>query len=304
MVNLSMIKATLPKVLGRTGLVVSKYSPEILMGLGIVGVVTSTVLACKATLKVDSIVEKSKDNFAKIHRIKETHPEESYSEEDYKKDLAIVWAQQITSIGRLYAPAIALGAVSIGCLIGSHNILSKRNVALMAAYKLIDEGYSKYRKRVISDLGVEKDQEYRFGPDKEVKKTDEEEKRDKDLARVNDEYGITKKSIYAKFFDEYSTQWRKDPAYSLFFLKSQQNYANDLLNSRGHVFLNEVYDMLGIPRTQEGAIVGWVKDSPDGDGVIDFGIYDGSKSSREFVNGYNQSVLLDFNVDGIIYDLI
>ena len=90
------------------------------------------------------------------------------------------------------------------------------------------------------------------------------------------------------------------------FLRKQQEWANELLKSRGHVFLNEVYDMLGIPRTKSGQIVGWVYNSNDeySDNYIDFGVYDGGARSRAFVNGYEKAILLDFNVDGVIYDLI
>ena len=90
---------------------------------------------------------------------------------------------------------------------------------------------------------------------------------------------------------------------NLFFLKAQQTNANVQLTVRGHVFLNEVYDMLGLPRTAAGAIVGWVRGN--GDDVIDFGIWDNNDINSDFVNGYNRSkILLDFNVDGVIYDII
>ena len=117
---------------------------------------------------------------------------------------------------------------------------------------------------------------------------------------VDDPNGL---SVYARFFDEGCEQWSKNPEYNLMFLRSQQNYYNDMLKSRGHVFLNEVYDALGIPRTQAGAVVGWMI-SDNGDNFIDFGVFDGDRPrARDFVNGYERSILLDFNVDGVIYDL-
>ena len=84
----------------------------------------------------------------------------------------------------------------------------------------------------------------------------------------------------------------------------QQTFFNDLLLSRGHLFLNEVYDQIGIDRTKAGQVVGWVV-SKDGDNFVDFGLFDGStQEKRMFVNGHENSVLLDFNVDGVIYDKI
>jgi hypothetical protein len=134
--------------------------------------------------------------------------------------------------------------------------------------------------------------------------TDENGKKikSKKTIEVTDPNGV---SQYARFFDESCVQWSKTPEYNLTFLNCQQNYANDLLHSRGHVFLNEVYDMLGIPRSQAGAVVGWVLGKDNDVGYIDFGIYDGNRMrARDFVNGYERSILLDFNVDGVIYDLI
>ena len=119
--------------------------------------------------------------------------------------------------------------------------------------------------------------------------------------------GLEGYSDYAKFFDEGCREWDKDPEYNLTFLKCQENYANDLLKSKGHLFLNEVYDMLGIPRTKAGQIVGWIYDeeNPIGDNYVDFGIYDVYKeANRNFVNGYERNILLDFNVDGDILSKI
>ena len=111
-------------------------------------------------------------------------------------------------------------------------------------------------------------------------------------------------SQYARFFDEGCTGWDKNPEYNLYFLKQQQTYANDLLKNRGHLFLNDVYDMIGIPRTKEGQIVGWVykEDNPIGDNYVDFGIF--AEHNRKAVNGFEKSILLDFNVDGSIIEHI
>lgn len=111
-------------------------------------------------------------------------------------------------------------------------------------------------------------------------------------------------SQYSEYFDSNSKYWTKDPAFNKLFLVSQREYANDLLRNRGHIFLNEVYDMLGLPRTEAGAIVGWIyeENNPVGDNYIDFGLADGCNEG--FMNGYRNEALLDFNVDGAIFDRI
>jgi hypothetical protein len=110
-------------------------------------------------------------------------------------------------------------------------------------------------------------------------------------------------SPYACFFNEDSVAWTKNPECNKMFLRQQQNYANEKLRQRGYLFLNEVYDMLGIPRTKAGQCIGWIYDekNPIGDNYVDFGIYD-RIHNQSFVNGYEDSVLLDFNVDGNILD--
>lgn len=307
------IMNTLSRKFGKTGLKLKKHSPEILVGVGIVGVVSSTIMACKATTKLDEVLAEPKDKIEKIHELMENPdmvPEgKEYTEEDGKKDLTIMYTQSAIKVIRLYAPAVALGTLSIAAILGGHHILRKRNVALAAAYATIDKSFKDYRGRVIERFGAELDKELKYNiKAAEVEETvvDEKgkEKKVKNTVNVADPNVY---SEYSKFFDESCPGFTKDPEYNLMFLKDQQRYANDLLKSKGYLFLNDVYDMLGIPRTQAGQIVGWIYDekNPIGDNFVDFGIYDLHKeANRDFVNGYERVILLDFNVDGDILDMI
>ena len=290
--------------------VVEKHSPEILAGVGVVGVVASTVMACKATMKLNDILEESKETRDKIKEV-ERNPryEEQYSHEDAKKDLTINYTQTAMKIAKLYAPAVILGSASLGCLLASNDILRKRNAALSAAYMTVDKSFKEYRQRVVDRFGEEVEKEIRYN----IKA---EEVTSTVVAEDGSETTVTETvktmdpnlySDYAKFFDEASPYWQKDPEYNFMFLKSQQQYANDLLKARGRLFLNEVYEMLGIDKTKAGQIVGWVynPENPIGDNFVDFGIFDMSKERvRAFVNGYEPNILLDFNVDGNIWDLM
>ena len=289
---------------------VQKHSPEILAGVGVVGVVASTVMACKATMKLNDILEESKETRDKIREV-ESNPryEEQYSHEDAKKDLTINYTQTGLKIAKLYAPAVILGSASLGCLLASNDILRKRNAALSAAYMTVDKSFKEYRSRVAERFGEEVEKEIRYNIKAEEIETtvvneDGSETTIKETVNMMDPNLY---SDYAKFFDEANPNWKNDPEYNLMFLKSQQQYANDLLKARGRLFLNEVYDMLGIDRTKAGQVVGWVynKENPIGDNFVDFGIYDMSKERvRAFVNGYETNILLDFNVDGNIWDLM
>lgn len=308
--KLEKITTGLSKLTGKSGLVLQKHSPEILLVVGITGTIASTILACRATLKVEAVLE---DHYYKKDKINTAWnsvqsgdiPEEEYTSRDRQKDLVVTYTQTSVNLFKLYGPAVFLGAASIACIVSGHGIMRKRNFALMAAYKAIEEGFTAYRNRVIEEFGEEKDYMYRHGLRSEViteTKLDDEGKprKVKKTQLVTDPNGL---SVYSRFFDESCSQWSKNSEYNLMFLKAQQNYYNDMLKARGHVFLNEVYDALGIPRTQAGSIVGWVI-GEHGDNYIDFGVFDGERPrARDFVNGYENSILLDFNVDGVIYDL-
>lgn len=301
----------LTRTLNRVGLKLKKHSPEILVVTGVVGTVASAVMACKATTKIDEVLAETKDNIDKTKDYVEKKGfSEKYTEEDYKKDLTIFYAKGGLELVKLYAPSVALGALSITAILSGHNVLRKRNVALAAAYATVEKGFKEYRGRVVERFGEELDRELKYNiKAKEVEETTVDEK--------TGEEKVTKKTVnvadpnnyssYARFFDDGCTGWTKDPEYNLMFLKNQQRYANDLLKSRGHLFLNEVYDMLGIPRTKAGQVVGWIYDEeyPNGDNFVDFGIYDlYNEKARDFVNGYEKTILLDFNVDGDIMNLI
>ena len=287
---------------------VKKHSPEILAGVGVVGVVASTVLACKATMKVNDILTDAKEQIDKVNSVKNNPAyADRYSEEDAKKDLSVVYVQKGVELVKVYLPAFALGTISIGCLLSSNNILRKRNAALGAAYATLDKSYKAYRNRVVERFGSEVEKEIRYNiRAEEVEHTTIDEEGNEVV--VKEEVKTMDPNLYsdyAKFFDESNVNWNRNPEYNLMFLKSQQQYANDLLKSRGRLFLNEVYDMLGIERTKAGQVVGWVYDeeNPIGDNFVDFGIYDMSKERvRAFVNGYEPNILLDFNVDGNVWD--
>lgn len=300
-------KAT--RLLSSTQYQVKKHSPEILMVAGIAGTIVGTVLACKATTKVSEIIEEKNKNVEDVHTCLEDNTKE-YTEEDSKKDLTIIYAQTGVKLFKLYAPAIGVMALSFASIIAGHKVLKKRNIAIAAAYAAIDKGFKQYRKNVIEEFGEGVDQQMRFGlKAKEIKKKDKDGKTVKETEYYIDPEGnpLDNISEYARFFDAASENFAKDPEYNMMFLRRQQDYANEMLKARGHLFLNEVYDLLDIPRSKAGQVVGWVYDkngNTKGDNYVDFGLYRNDQGTRRFVNGLEYNILLDFNVDGVIYDLI
>lgn len=322
MKELKVVADAVNRIGGNKLLTLQKHSPKIMAVAGTVCVGTGVVLFCKSTIKAQEIIKQKEDLLNQIHTVKkrvddkdsdplEDHKGEiiEYSDEDYKKDLLIAYSRMAGQLIKCYLPAATLTIAGVGLLLGAQGILSKRNAGLVAAYKAVEESYQQYRTRAVEELGAEKDEMFYKGVYEQVV---EEEKKDKE--------GKTKKvkktvktvdpnhiSPYAKFFDDASEYYENDTSRNMYFLTKVQNQLTDRLRAKGHLFLNEAYDELGIPRTSEGAIAGWIYDPNDTtkDNYVDFGLFNGEKQEvRDFVNGYQQAILIDPNVDGIIYDLI
>lgn len=306
------IMNSVSRSLHKVGFKFKKHSPEILIVTGVVGIIASTVMACKATTKVNDIVDETKETIDTIHdsvgKGLHTSDGEEYTQEVANKDLAIVYVQTGLKFVKLYGPSVALGIASIGCIVGSNHILRKRNVALAAALTAMETSFKEYRGRLIDRFGKDLDRELRFGiKAKEVEeKTVDENGKETTVTKtveVVDPNAIH--SIYSVVFCEGNSGWTRNAELNKVFLIQQQNWANDKLKLNGILTLNEVYDMIGAPRTAYGQIAGWVytEDSSIGDNFVDFGIFDvNNEKACDFVNGYEKSIILDFNCIGNILE--
>lgn len=296
----------------KVGFKLKKHSPEILVVAGVVGVVTSGVMACKATLKVNEVLDETKENVEKIHEAAEkgvTPAGKSYDENDVKKDLTIVYVQTGVKLAKLYGPAIAVGALSITGIVASNRILRKRNVALAAAYATVDRGFKEYRGRVIERFGKELDRELKYNIKSETIDTIEkdEDGNEKAVKKTVNTATVSQRSSTSRIFDETCPNWEKNAEYNNMFLRQTESWANRKLQENGYLFLNEVYEMLGFQKSQEGQILGWIYDpkDPTCENHVSFGIDDiHDEQKRLFVNGYERSIILDFNHDGDIWSLM
>lgn len=303
MKNKTEILKSVNVVTSKAVMKLKKHSPEILVVAGIAGTVVSAVLACKATTKVAEILDETKGTLDTIHEGMETGAinGQEYTNEDGKKDTVVVYAQTGMKLAKLYGPAIILGTLSITSILASNNILRKRNVALGAAYAAIDKSFKEYRGRVIERFGEQVDTELKYGikakkfEEIEVDPETGKEKKVKKTVMVADP---NLQSDYAVYFDSKSRNYETNPDYNRMFLKAQQAFANDKLQTRGHLFLNEVLDDLDLPRTPAGQIVGWTKDGPDG--YVNFRIVEVERETED--GRHEPALLLDFNVEGNIWE--
>jgi Family of unknown function (DUF6353) len=280
---MTLIPKETSRVLMRQALTFKKNSPHIFFAAGVAGFVGTVYLSSRATLKLNTVLDEFNEDIENVKGKKD------------KKDVAYVYGKGTGKLLKLYAPAALLGTASVMSLTGSHVILTRRNSALAGTLAIVTQAFDEYRERVKAELGDDKELDLRFDlKEIEIEAADGT----KQLIKLGDPNGL---SPYARFFDEYSSNWQKDAEYNRLYVQCQQNYANERLEAYGHVFLNDVYDWLGIERSRAGAVVGWLYNG-DGDGYIDFGMFD--VQNRDFINGDNRSILLDFNVDGVIFDKI
>lgn len=292
---MKFIPEGLVRVASRQALLGAQHSPQLLFAGGVVGVVGTTVLACRATLKLETTLDKHRNDI-EILRAMEIDEDNAYGANEFKKDTTIVYVKSVTDVVKLYAPAVIIGGLSIAALTKSHTLLTQRNAALMSAYVAVEKGYKEYRERVVERYGEDVDRQLMF-PREKVTEKNEATGRNHTVEVLTGDSA----SPYARLFDPTCRMWSPAPEYNLEFLRCQQNYANERLRAFGHLFLNEVYDMLGLERSEAGQVVGWIYEG-DGDGYVDFGVLNGEDEAKEFINGRESSVMLDFNVDGLIYN--
>ena len=268
---------------------VQKYAPEILTGLGVIGVATSTVLIAKQTLKLEETVDKAELRLLAAKNVKEEGGD----------SLAVVKAYLANTgdIVKLYGAPVSLALASIASILAAHGIMRRRNAALVAAYGVLETAFANYRERVREVVGEEREKELYYG----VREVTEVSESGKKKITKNGAQGPL--SPYALLFDESNKYWEPEAGTNKTFLLIKQQHFNDMLFMRGHLFLNDVHRALGFPETKAGQAVGWVYDSERGDGFVDLGIYvPESDVKRDFINGWEPNIWLNPNVDGVILD--
>lgn len=289
------------RALGASKLYLIKNGPSILTGAGILGFVGTTVLVGRAAVKAKPEIDAIKLD---LQVVEARELDANYTRKKQGVDYATILMHAVRDIGKIYAPSVIVGGISITCIVSAHGMLKRQNAALVAAYSALDLGFKAYRKRVVEEFGEKTDRDFYKGIVGRQEGLDEEG-RPCVIEELDGEGDTPARSLYGRYFDECSSEWSKNAEYNRTFLQSQQNYANHMLVSRGHLFLNEVYDMLGFERCRAGQIVGWkyYRDgkNPKGDNYVDFGLFQAEDAvSRAFINGKERVIFLDFNVDGPI----
>lgn len=310
---------------GKTKLWAMRNGPTIGVVVGITALGYTVYSACKATLRVDEVLVRHNEE---LSRVKETYsredelPELGLTEKDKRHDIFVVYSRTVYGLFKLYWPSIASATIGVGCIICAHNVQNRRIQGLAAACSALQSVFDRYRRVIRARYGEEADYYAINGIISDTDKT---------VTVVDGDGNTVERAVhgfdpgvfegYSVVFDSTTGEFEKhDAEYNLTYLKARQAEANVLLNMRGHLFLNEVYDLIFGPgesyvdpatgetrerRTIAGQYVGWMKNG-DGDGQVDFRIkvlYDdpGYGSDRPFEA---PPILIDPNVDGVIMNCL
>lgn len=308
------IPSNITRAFGKIALTAKKNAPTILVATGVVAGVAATATAIHATLKCDEIIQlhnESMKNIEKARYVVDNDPdfEGTYTEEQEKADRKTVKTQTALQFVRLYFPTVALTALSVTCILAGHHMMTKRNAAVVAAFTAVSSKFDDYREMVKDRLGadVERDIYKRIIEEAEL---DENGEPNGDIHKAQSKKPLDTSTD--RFFDEFSSLWNhNDPTMNVANLRAVTKTAQDKLIMQGYLFLNDVYDMLGIQRTPAGQVLGWIYDKDHMDTIVDFGVYlDPTviEDPWDFVNDEpwdgNLGILLNFGGLEIMYDKI
>lgn len=288
--------APITRFASRSAFKIKKNSPQILFYSGIVGTVATTILASRATLKAVPVVERLN---AERDELDSFHLEDKIDPDLYTKEVYRQYTQAGVDLTKLYGPVVIVGIGSLFALTKSHQQLTSRNTALTMAYTGLFKTFESYRNRVREQLGEDRDLQFLHGTvQQEIEYADKSGRnRTKSITALDP----SSAAAFTYYYDANCPSWHKDPGYNVNYLQGQQDWANILLQKQGHLFLNEVYDLLKIPHTKEGAILGWVfEDLGNNDTFITFGFH----KDGEFLAGFKRDVMLEFNIHGPIHEVI
>lgn len=223
----------------------SKHSPEILTGFGIAGMITSTVLAVKATPKAISLIEERKEELNKEHFNNEINKD--YSLRNHKELTKLDTKETIKTVWKCYIPSAITMAVSVTCLIGASSVHLKRNAVLATAYQLSETAAHEYRNKVVETIGEKKESAIRDKVNKD--------RIDNNPVSKN-EVIITEKGN-TLCYDHMSGRYFKS---DIDKINKAVNEINRRINQSYYVSLNELYDELGLETTSLGEELGWNSD--------------------------------------------
>lgn len=235
-----MNKPNLTNVIKNVKIGLGKHSPEILTGIGIAGMITTTVLAVKATPKALRLINDAKckkDKEVIEHNCKVNKVSECIS-----SDLKPI--EIIKAAWKPYIPAMVTGVASITCIIGASSVNAKRNAALATAYELSKTALTEYKEKVVEEIGEKKE--------KIIRDKIDQDRLDKNPVSKNNI--IITNNGEQLFYDGVSGRYFKS---DLEKVRASINTVNRNMVYDNYISLSEFYDELGLEHTDMSDNLGW-----------------------------------------------
>ena len=289
------------------GAKVKKAAPTIAVITGTACGIGATVTAVKETLTVGAIMTEYKETAKTIDDVEErinngeeiyftnkkTNKTELETVEYLNRDRKVLKIQTVAKLAKHYKFTIALSALSVVLVLSGYGEMKKRFVGAVAAYEGLYRTYIKTKKE------AEKNSKKTEMPDINDKNEEQKDTSSEVKSRVDD-------SDFCRIFDKSSSMYRENREMNLGYLKSVEKYCTNLLHIRGHLFLNEVYDALGMSHTETGALCGWLYNSNDGDNFVSFNIDEAlcEYNYADDIYPVDPEIFMYFNCVGPIYNRI
>ena len=299
---LSKSMTVLKGAAGNGLLIARKHAPELMIGAGIAGFGATVYETVKATNKTNDILEEKE-------RLEQVLPEKEQKTLQRNTKWAII---------RAWAPVATIGGASVISILGGYRILNGRYVATAAAYKVLETGFDRYRGNVVERFGKDTDWELLHDIKPEVlEAARKEQEENKAIEADNKRSKIVRKrkktayaDIYNCIFDNYSDRWQRywNAEQVMHYLQTIERELNDRLKIQKHLFVNEVYDRLGLERTTEGAVTGWIITRTNPDSYVSLGLKEMPEEELRAVLSTHRNedirVKIRLNPDGLIYNMI
>lgn len=290
----------LTRAYGATKMVLKAKGPTIMVVSGVASMGAAAVIGAKQTLKAEEVLAKHTPELEKVDQARKLNVA-GYQDDEATRDRFRVYGAAAFDLGRLYAVPGLLFIGGAGLVFGGHHMMVKRNAQMAIAFTALKKAFDTYRERAVESMGPDFDQAMMNG-------WRIEEERDPHTGElISDrpvrDWEASREDPYNRVFAQDTTsEWEDNLGVNRMFILQQVKSAQRLLNNRGYLYLNELYEALGFPTTDIGQVCGWrVRRLNDGSRdipTVDVGI--DTPMPEGWVYNDRNEIFLDINCQGFI----
>lgn len=304
------VKRSMLSVSRKTGTLVKRKSPEIMMAAGAVTFVAAIVAACKATIDSQDDIEEAKDE---LQEIRDKVQCNELTEKEAGRELTKVYLKVACKVAVRFIPAFIFAAASLSMMFASNHVLKERNAALASAYAAIDKAYKKYRAAVVEKYGEEEDYKLLNGiKEEEVEEEYTDKKGNKKTRKVKQEVSDPEAGdMYTRWFTPSHPEWKGSDELNEYWFRAVERAANLRLRSYykknpfdnydcNTLSYNDLLESMSFDKKRYGIITGWRYDEENPSGDNEVKIKYKKTYTRNQYGDLEPAYILTFNVEGDI----